>query len=317
MPRLLLRSPGGPVARRALLLCAAPLGLLSAAQAQERWGSREEYRIRRAAYGTPEQFIDVTEPLGEIGRLDQRVQVSNRLFGRDPAPGQPKLLRLYVVGRGGRSRVMEFPEGSWIDGTLFAGWSQGGWGEGGNGEPGWGGDTGYEDGGRGEFEILRARWGTPRRNADVTRRVRELAATSRGFRADNGSLGGDPARGEPKLLRIEARTRGGRTRSFEYPEGAWVDDAPFSNWGGNGAVGVEIVSADYGSGNGRRIDVSGLLRQGLQQGQGRLQLQVGNASFGQDPAPGVPKWLRLRYRASGSSRVLERTLREDEWLSLP
>lgn len=295
------------------------LCLLSAwpARAQEGWRDDGEYRIRKALYGTAQQHVDVTAQLRELASGHQRVQVGNQLFGQDPAPGVPKILRLVAKGRGGRTRVFEFAEGDWIDGSLFSGWRQGDWG---SEQEGWGGAPGYEDGGRGEWLIERARWGSGARSVDVTARVRELAAAEQRFRVSNQVFGRDPARGEVKTLRIEASQRGRATRVFEYPEGAWVEGVQFGNWGGapqrpSAVARLEILRAEYRGSYGRSLDVTQLLRERVQ--SGRLVVRVDNRTLGGDPAPGQPKRLWIEFRAAGSTRTQQRAVNEHDTLTLP
>ena len=60
------------------------------------WAGRDDgqYRILQARYGTAEHHVDVTPQLRELARRDQRVRITNDLFGVDPAPGQRKGLRV-------------------------------------------------------------------------------------------------------------------------------------------------------------------------------------------------------------------------------
>lgn len=302
--------------RPLLLLAALPLS------ARAQWPAEEgEYRIQQALYGTAERHIDVTARLREIARSDQRVRLTNELFGADPARGEVKQLRIVARSPGGRSRVFEYTEGSLIDGAQFSGWSRGDWGQGGNN--GWGGRPGYQDGGDGEWRILQARYGTLTRSVDVSDKLRDLARTDRRFRLSNDTFGIDPARGELKALRISARKGDGAVRVFEYVEGSWVDGAQFSGWsGGNwgsGGVGpqpggqaLEILQADYGSGR-RNRDVTERLRQRVF--NGRLSVMVDNNGMGGDPARGETKRLRLRYRFQG--REMRREVAEGQALNLP
>jgi hypothetical protein len=84
----------------------------------------------------------------------------------------------------------------------------------------------------GAFRILQARYGTARRNIDVTDRLRELARSDRSFRLTNALFGTDPAEGRVKTLRIYARGPGGASRTFEYREGSVIDGSQFVGWGG-------------------------------------------------------------------------------------
>ena len=87
-------------------------------------------------------------------------------------------------------------------------------------------------GGTGQYQILQARYGTARRNVDVTARLKELARQNRTFRMGNSTFGIDPDPGRVKTLRIYTRARNGQDRMFEYREGSVVDGSIFSGWSG-------------------------------------------------------------------------------------
>src|SRR5215475_2747862 len=84
----------------------------------------------------------------------------------------------------------------------------------------------------GQYQIVRAFYGTARRNVDVTDRLRQLAARDRTFRMGNSTFGVDPDQGVIKTLRIFARDRSGRERMFDYAEGSTVDGSVFLGWAG-------------------------------------------------------------------------------------
>jgi len=180
----------------------------------------QEWKIIRADYGYGNQRIDVTQRLRELARANATFRMGNSTFGMDPSPGNVKTLRIFAQRRG-TSRTFEYREGSVVNGAIFAGWGGGNWGN-----PG------------GDYMILQARYGTARRNVDVTQRLRELARTNSFFRMGNSTFGVDPDPGHIKTLRIFARGPRGRTQMFEYREGSTVDGSKFSGWGrgdwGNG-----------------------------------------------------------------------------------
>ncbi len=293
----------------------------------------DDYRIQRATYGTPDRNVDVTQRLRELARRDERFVLKNETFGVDPAEHRVKTLRIYATDANGRSRTFEYTEGSWVDGSQFSGWGGGDWGQGG------GGDWNNNNNNRDEYKILRAQYGTSERNIDVTQRLRELARDDQRFRLRNETFGSDPHPGRPKTLRIYARSPSGRTRTFEYAEGSWVDGAQFSGWGGgnwgddnwNGNWndnrpdiptggdsgldvndGLRIVRADYGAGR-NTWDITDRLQQRVF--NGRLNVKVSNSTAGGDPANGRPKQLRITYSVNGRQR--SRVLNEGEFLSLP
>jgi hypothetical protein len=189
---------------------------------------------------------------------------------------------------------------------------------------------------------MRAFYGTARRNVDVTDRLRQLAAQDRKFRMGNSTFGVDPDEGVVKILRIFARDRAGRERMFEYTEGSTVDGTLFTGWsggnwgrerrtagwgssglgGGNNSANpnadagygaLNIVSATYGSGRQRR-DVTDRVRSMVR--DGRLSISVNNDVLGGDPAPNVPKDLRVVY-SSGRGREREVRVNEGQRLVVP
>jgi hypothetical protein len=130
---------------------------------------------------------------------------------------------------------------------------------------------------------------------------------------------------------------------FEYLEGSTVDGALFTGWaggnwgrdrwnggwGGSGGVGggnisanpsvdvgsgaLSIVSATYGAGRQRR-DVTDRVRSMVR--DGRLSMSVNNDALGGDPAPNVPKDLRVVY-SEGRGREREVRVNEGQRLVLP
>jgi hypothetical protein len=291
--------------RRILTLAALVLTFASTAAAQQ-------FQIIRAEYGYGDRWVDVTPRLRELARDNARFRVTNDIFGVDPVEGTVKTLRIYVRGPRGENRTFEFPERSTVDGSQFTGWREGNWGSIGDGFPG------------GQFQILRAEYGSGNRRADVTRRLRELARANRTFRAGNDALEVDPAPGRVRTLRIYARGPRGDTRTFDYREGDIVDGSRFSDWNGGGFNPpgnrpddnfgqLNIISATYGARN-RTIDVTRRLRSLIR--DGRLDLTVSNATFDDDPAPGTRKTLWVTY-SIGGSRQREETIAEGNRLRIP
>jgi hypothetical protein len=203
-----------------------------------------------------------------------------------------------------------------------------------------------------EFEILHARYGSARRNIDVTRRLRQLAGANATFRLSWRTFG-DPAEGQAKTLRIFARGPRGANRFFEYRDNDIVDGSMFSGWGngnwGNrpwrggwnpgpgwnagdsgmrppgyrppngdrpqdGNYGLRILSARYGAGR-AQVDVTGRLQSLVN--NGRLNIPVSNGAMAvADPAPNVPKALTVTY-SMGNGPSQTRTAREGSNISLP
>jgi hypothetical protein len=185
--------------------------------------------------------------------------------------------------------MLDFSEGSVVDGSQFADFGGGVFGV---------------DGG--QFQVLRAEYGAGNRWTDVTPRFRDLTRTDRQFRVENDAFRVDPAPGIGKILRVEARDPRGVARVFEFREGSLVDGAQFSNgFQGGGTVfqpipapinQLAIVSAVYGAGN-RSVDVSARVRSLVR--DGRLNFTVNNFSMAIDPAPGIHKSLSVTFSIGG------------------
>jgi hypothetical protein len=302
------------------------------AHAWSQYGSdRGQWQILEARYGTAERNIDVTQALRNLAQKDSSFHITNKTFGNDPDPGVVKTLRIYARGPGGATRTFEYLENDIVEGTTFTGWSGGNWGQGGWNE-GWGSQGHDSHGDRGEWQILEARYGTARRNIDVTQTLRNLAQKDSSFHVTNKTLGNDPDPGVVKTLRIYARGPGGATRTFEYGEdqvvmgtmftgwssGSWGQGGWNSGWGhdsGSGAPpdGVTIVSAQYGEGPDRR-DVTYRLRTMVR--NGRISIRVNNDTMGSDPAPGRPKILWVTYHAGGRGQQQTKVY-ENTQLTLP
>jgi hypothetical protein len=306
--------------------------LLSAPVWSQYGDDRGQWQILGARYGTAQRNIDVTQRLRQLAQQDSTFQVTNKLFGNDPAPGIVKTLRVYARGPGGGTRTFEYFENDIVDGSAFAGWSSGNWAQGGSWGDGWGSPDYDRRGDRGQWQILHARYGTSARNIDVTQRLRDLARQNARFQVNNNLFGNDPDPGVVKTLRIYARGPGGVTRTFEYAENNYVDGSLFTGWGGgdwghggwNGGWGydsgsavprggVTIVSAQYGEGYDRR-DVTSRLNSIVR--SGRISTRVNNDTMGSDPAPGQRKTLWVTYYVGGKGQV-QIQVNENAMLVLP
>jgi hypothetical protein len=191
----------------------------------------------------------------------------------------------------------------------------------------------------GEYLILSAQYGTERHHVDVTNTLKIVASHDQRFRMGNRTFGVDPDRGRVKVLRIYARGPNGDERMFEYREGTVIDGAQFRGWGrgewgqggwsGNWNGGGErheeaarheerehhdegqrgedrgefrILSAQYGTEH-NHVDVTHRLKE---LARADLQFQMGNGTFGVDPAPGRVKTLRIYARGPhGHERMFE------------
>jgi hypothetical protein len=149
-------------------------------------------------------------------------------------------------------------------------------------------------------------------------------------KVNNANLGGDPAVGADKVLRIYARDMQGQVRQLSYKEGSNIDASQFYNYGGGGGYpgnpgypanpgypgggggDLQIVRAYYGLNN-RTNDVTQLLRGRVQNGS--LLIQVNNNNMGGDPAVGGDKVLTVIYRYQGREQTS--TVKEGNTVRIP
>jgi len=161
----------------------------------------------------------------------------------------------------------------------------------------------------GQWEVVRAWYGSNKRSVDVTSRVRELARRDQRFQVDNEQFGSDPHPNVQKRLRIEARNARGETRSFDYWENSYVDGRMFAGWGSQGSQGGyrppqhasgdwQVLSATYGSSR-RRTNVTGRVQDLARRNE---RFRVSNDELGSDPDPGVEKTLWIEARGPRGER---------------
>lgn len=164
------------------------------------------------------------------------------------------------------------------------------------------------------WQVMSADYGVNNNRVDVTGLVRQLV-NGPSFRANNATMGIDPARGADKVLRIHARNGSGQMRDFIYREGQTVDSRMFmgggspGNYPGNGWRSLRILQASYGAGN-RRRDVTDRLQRMVR--HNRLNVLVNNNSMGGDPAFNQSKTLQVTYEYQGQ----QRNANVSEWTNL-
>jgi hypothetical protein len=181
------------------------------------------------------------------------------------------------------------------------------------------------------WQIMRADYGHKELRVDVMDRLNDLLARvgpDGSIEVNNQTMGGDPAPGKAKSLRIFVKNSRNATREFEISEEHFVearlfqirrhdrDDRP-GNYGdrdrdrddGNS---LRIVGAYYGL-QGRTVNVSGLLRERVRDGM--VRLVVSNSAMGGDPAPGLEKVLIVVYRYQGNETAT--AVREGDTLAIP
>jgi hypothetical protein len=252
-------------------------------------GAPKRGEIIRADYGSGNRWVDVTQRVRSFIRGDALdFRVDNATLGADPAPGRAKVLRLQVREKNGKTRRLTFQENEYVS---LRGYS--------------GGNTAYGS----DLQILRGDYGAGNRVVDVTNRLNsQIRSGQLNIQVTNNNMGGDPAPGNRKTLRV-LYSYNGRQSEVVVNEG---DDLRLP--GGNTAYGsdLQILRGDYGAGN-RVVDVTNRLNSQIRSGQ--LNIQVTNNNMGGDPAPGNRKTLRVLYSYNG--RQSEVVVNEGDDLRLP
>jgi hypothetical protein len=181
------------------------------------------------------------------------------------------------------------------------------------------------------WQIQRADYGFRNQRNNVTDILKDLlgrGGVNGRVVVNNQTMGGDPAPGRDKSLRIFARNRRNEEREFSFNEGAFLDVRMFEvrrdrdDWDDRGAnyggrdrddwKGLRIIRAYYGI-QGRTINVTELLRNRVR--DGAINFVVTNAALGGDPAPGADKLLIVIYRFKGEEGAT--FVREGYTLTIP
>jgi len=189
-----------------------------------------------------------------------------------------------------------------------------------------------------DWQIMRAEYGTRNQHNDVTDIVKDLVGrggVNGRVSVSNQTMGGDPARGADKTLRLFARNRRGEEREFDFKEGGSFDvtmfavPTPSSDWDDRAwqrdrddrgrpyfdrpdANRLWIIRAYYGVQR-QQADVTQILRGMV--GDRALEINVNNRLMGGDPAPGLDKVLIIVYRYHGKEAAS--AVREGGTLSIP
>jgi hypothetical protein len=148
------------------------------------------------------------------------------------------------------------------------------------------------------WQVVKAEWGAGNRWMDVTNQVRILLSGNGMVQVNNRNMGGDPAAGAEKILRIQARNDQGQQRQFTFKEGSAIDASQFYSYGGGigpgnpSNPGWQVMFADWGAGD-RRADVTQRVRVML---SGNGMVRVNNQNLGVDPWKGADKVLRISAR---------------------
>lgn len=285
------------------------------------FGQGRDWHLEHAEYGAGNTWANVTPVVRSLireHRLDMRVD--NATLGGDPAPGSPKTLRLREVNDAGEERVLSFPEKTIVQISVSAQRRR---------------DHEARAGEDGDapLAITRATYGAEGHWFDVTGLLNSNIQSNRLVMAvNNSTMGGDPAYGFPKALRVWYSYRGrdfavtvAENSTLALPadggmaaNGERFDSERQGDFGRDSNAAfvrrprLRILRADYGA-DGRFADVTSLLAAQIQ--DGRLGMMVDNATMGGDPADNHRKALTVWYVADG--RPAMETVGEGGMLSLP
>lgn len=203
------------------------------------------------------------------------------------------------------------------------------------------------------WQIQRADYGFKNQRSDVTDILKDLierGGVNGRVALNNQTMGGDPAVGRDKSLRIFARNRRNEEREFNYKEGGFVEarmftvrhddrddhpanygnrdrddhpanygdhdrDARPANYGDRDREdwnSLKIIGGYYGV-QGRTVNVTDVLRSRIREGV--LSFVVTNSALGGDPAVGADKILIVVYRYQGKESAT--AVREGYSLTIP
>ncbi|OLB86585.1 MAG: hypothetical protein AUI12_08705 [Acidobacteria bacterium 13_2_20CM_2_57_6] len=184
------------------------------------------------------------------------------------------------------------------------------------------------------WQIVRAEYGFKNQRNDVTDILKDLVGrggVNGRVAVTNQTMGGDPAVGANKSLRIIARNRQNEEREFTYREGGFVEVHMFDvrmmnprrdDWDDRPAGygdrdrddwnGLKIIRAYYGI-QGRTVNVTDMLRARVR--DGAMSFVVTNNALGGDPAVGADKYLIVIYRYHGQEAAT--FVREGYTLTIP
>jgi len=191
------------------------------------------------------------------------------------------------------------------------------------------------------WQIQRADYGFKNQRSDVSDILKDLierGGVNGRVAVNNQTMGGDPAVGRDKSLRIFARNRRNEEREFNYKEGGFVearmftvrhddrDDHP-ANYGDHDRDArpahygdrdredwniLKIIGGYYGV-QGRTVNVTEVLRSRIREGV--LSFVVTNSALGGDPAVGADKILIVVYRYQGKESAT--AVREGYSVTIP
>ena len=161
----------------------------------------QQWYVQSADWGAGNRRQDVTNTVRRlVGGSDFRA--NNQNMGIDPAKGSDKTLRIIGRDRSGQVRTFTYREGQMVNARLFVSNDWGGW----NGQR------------NSTLQIVQAEWrpNNGRHGRVVTSRLQGMVRNNRlDITADNRTMGGDPAPGQPKELYLVYRyQRNNITRTY-------------------------------------------------------------------------------------------------------
>ncbi len=165
------------------LVIAFILVLLIAAPSFAQQNTVRIQEIIRADYGSANHWVRVTDRVRSFVQNNSlNFRVNNNTLGEDPSPGRAKVLRLQVRNASGGIQWLTFRENAPVRLQM----------------------SGEYGSLRSRLEITRAEYGSGDRNFDVTARLNSQVQNGRlDMQVNNNTMGGDPARGIAKRLRVE------------------------------------------------------------------------------------------------------------------
>lgn len=193
--------------------------------------------------------VEIQNARGYLKTINGQRPQWRRLVCNQPLPRNPSNFRFQGVDGHGKQYLVRDPnsnggtavvriennrngtEGYTGDITWNGGNNNGGWNNNNNG--GWNNNNNnnWGDNNSSGWTVQSAYYGTPNNNRNVTGNVRRLV-NGPNFRVTNQNMGGDPAVGADKTLRITARASNGTVRTFDYSEGSTVNTQMFNGGGG-------------------------------------------------------------------------------------
>jgi hypothetical protein len=191
------------------------------------------------------------------------------------------------------------------------------------------------------WQIVRAEYGFKNQRSDVTDVLKDLigrGGVNGRVAVNNQTMGGDPAVGRDKSLRIFAKNRRNEEREFNFNEGGFIearmftvrrddrddrsanhgdrdqdsrrpsyDGRDYDDWNS-----LKIIRGYYGV-QGRTVNVTDMLQSRVREGV--LSFVVTNGDLGGDPAIGADKILIVVYSYRGKESAT--AVREGNTLTIP